>query len=674
MVDTKLSSYATCTQPLTLLLVILLLVLSAADVVAQPPRPQTLFRFKDFDQAVTLSGEFTNESSNNSGSNLSLTRQRFTEEYEVGLTYAVLGPRLLRGRISASAALDQDETSGNQQRQTSTSGRNFTYGVNGVLLDRSPYPISFFSSSDISHSQVTFVPSYDIKSDAHGVTLALPNHYLPASLSYISTSSRTSGLNEESRQTGDNFSVAASHRFRQLSTTGAAISWASNDYTSGNRSNFSKTFNLSVENSLTFDKAGKNRLRSAYEIQDEIGTLQLYSTTWNESLLWEFGRGLQSGILFNQKRLSGENRDYTITSGSAFLRHTLFRSLATRLEAHAQETDYVAGGRITATGGVILLDYTKELPEQSKLHLSYSQGYSITDNKLLSNDLSVLDEKESVPNLDPFEFPLKNEDVNQTTIFVWSQNRLTQYKEGTDYTLRTEGRQTFIVVQNPPLPGATVPPILPGAVLSVDYHYQFNPSSRFTTSTRTAGGSLYLFASRHRIYARMSDSSYDSLSSGTGASHQNNTSTWLLGFDSKLPNNTFGASAQVTESDISNTKNLVGFWRYNRYFNVSSLGLSLRENLNFSSSNATGSTSSTNVITATAEYRRKFLRRVQMGLTGFYSRTNGRFDSDDVRGELNLGTRLGRLYASLATSVAFYFSGGNTTTSERVYLTLTRSF
>jgi hypothetical protein len=631
---------------------------------------------RDFGQTVSFKYSLDDQrSSSAGGTTLSLTQHRFDEGYDMGFTYAIFTPRLLTGTFNGSASLDQEKQSGDQAGGGG-SGLDLAYNLRGFLLQEGSAPTTFFSFSQLNHSQSTFVPSYDIRTDGLGANLSLKNSFLPARISYSSYSYRTSGLNAENTQESDSFSASVSHGYRDLSSTTLSTTFSHSDSTTGGTTISDDIFGFGAENTLMFRHDIRRELRSSYLLQDETGPRQLNTATWRESLAWAFGKALLSGVEYSNIHLSAIDQHSQSNYGSIWLQHSLFESLTTHLEVHGAQTDF-STGRVTETGGTVSVAYTKKLPRQSLLHLNYTQSYSVTENKTGDTILKQFNELHTVPDLPPLEILLNNPDIIHAStgdIVVKTRDGLHTYTEGVDYTVRQQGVQTFIVIPTIP-PAGSIFPITPGTVLSIDYSYHSNISLKYATTGRSASASLYLDDNHFLAYARMTDTSNEILEGNVGTSRISDTSNYKVGFERRDDPVTYGASYDYSSSSVGNNQTLNGYWRYTRNYGTSSLQIDLRDLLTLNSSGSqTGSTDYTNSIQATTKISKLVLPNVLMKANGSYKKSFGREDLDTVETGLELSSRVRRIDVAFSSSAGWYFSNGSTSRYTRVSLSLIRNF
>lgn len=629
-------------------------------------------------QSVSLGYGYDEAASDSGGGSTSSSQHSFNESYDMGFPYAIYHPRLLRGNFRGSVRLDQDMASGALSTAKNSARQNFQYQLSGTLLERMSYPVTFYSYSEFGRVKRAFSPSYDLRSDGVGAALTLGNTYLPVSLSYSQSSSTSSGQGVDTASSGETLSFSAAHSYGELSQSGGNIAFSRSDTSSGGLGLTSSENLLSygLSNTLSFDRQGLARkISSRYSFLEETGSRAARSSQLKEELLWEAGKALNAGLGYSNHYENNDNQESRGNSGAAWLQHRLFQSLFTRLEGHAQQTDF-STGKITNTGGGISFDYQKELPRESRLQIGYSFTYDVSDNALQSDVLFANNERQVVPTLPPFEMLLKNPDVIHGApgdIVVSTSDRTSfTYREGVDYTISQKGLLTYIVIPN--LPTAGPFPIDKGTVLSIDYRYRVNPSVKSANSAHSAGATLSLFSNRHRIYARVTSTAQELLGGQANAFRLNDTRLYSIGFDTSLEDTNYGASYRKYESSFNKSHDFDGYWRYARYFKDNFLSLNLLDHYSINEAVGFPGGNSTNSFSAASTYQRVLLGRVNMKATGQFTDVRGAISLDEIVLGVDMDTSFGKSMLALSSTLGWRFTAGNVESQESIRLTYTRFF
>ncbi|MBP1728845.1 MAG: hypothetical protein H6Q56_1218, partial [Deltaproteobacteria bacterium] len=138
-------------KPLIIFLLLLPLFSSlSGEAMAAPP--SALLLLGDFSQKVDLEYRYSGYTSDSGGSTSSHNQNYFREEYNFQIPYAVFNPRIWRGTLGFGVRLEQDSTTASPGTSTSSSGTGFKYNFTGSVLERSFFPLSFFSRSEQTHA------------------------------------------------------------------------------------------------------------------------------------------------------------------------------------------------------------------------------------------------------------------------------------------------------------------------------------------------------------------------------------------------------------------------------------------------------------------------------------------------------------------------------------------
>ncbi|MCM2356883.1 MAG: hypothetical protein NDI77_01930 [Geobacteraceae bacterium] len=653
----------------------LLLTLHAGESSA---KQRTLLQLGGLRQQISLDYTYDGAVSESNEVTTSASQQRFDENYAMGLRYAIYDPRLLTGSFSGTAGLTQSQELEGQALGGTDSGQNFQYRLTGMLLQRESTPVTFYSYSQLNRVQRPFSSSYDLTTDGFGVAMSIHNAQVPSTISYSRSSAATSGQGIDTNSTGDSLSLSASHSYRNLVSTSASFSRSSSETDSGGNAEAtsSDAYQVGLTNNLNIDNARGRALLTKYQLRNTAGTRSTRSSEWTENLSWGFGKALYGGLNYVNSYENSGDQKATANSGGAFLQHRLFASLSTSLNGHVSHSDF-SSGSVSSVGGGISLDYQKTLPRESLLQLTASQSLSVSENELREDVLFVTNERHTVPDLvTVFEFELVKSDIIHDVpgdIVVMNRDRTFTYTEGTDYTIRQDGRLTFVVFPLTPAPGPF--PITAGVELTIDYRYRVDPSIKYSTSSRAVSANLSLFSSRHRIYASYADSDQEAISQQQDASRLNESRLYTVGYTARLEYSSFAVAYRRQESTTSDSDNLSASWRFARNFGNNYLSVSLRDNYSlYGKSGVDGNGDFSNAFSLDSVYQKVLYGRINMRLNGQYVNIMGRTESDTVALGLDLSTWFGRSELVLQSSVDWRFSGTTAERHDNVKLTYRRHF
>lgn len=636
----------------------------------------TLLRFGKLAQSISLGYEFDQQSSDSEGgTSLDSTSHRFDERYRASFRYAVLSPRLLTGSVRIGANLEQESEEATNRPASDGSSHQLEYNVNGTWFQRSWYPVSFFTYQQYNRVRQAFTPAYDIKTDGVGATLSLQNDYVPTLFNYSLRTNETSGAGADTENTIESFLLSFSHSYRSLSNATLSLSLnQSETVTQGEATTTSTDTRSAVFKHLL--NLGSNdltrTLNTLASYVDETGTVHNRTLELNESLDWWVGKALQTHAIYVHRDRTFAGRKTVEDSGVGWVQHRLYKSLTTRLDLRGKNTTFDNDGSVTEIGGGGTIDYEKKLPQQSSLLVGAGYNYGVIDNKLGADLFPVINELLTVPDLPPHELVLGQFDVIPESIVVRNQDRTFIYTAGTDYLVETNGRETRIVF--PQIPTVGPVPITAGSILSVDYEYRLTPSITYSQTIYTGYATLSLFQERHRIFARISDSSQDVLENrGAGTPQLIDYRTLQLGFETRREFLSYGASYLRIDSDINPSQTFEGFMRYVRAFGQELVRLNLRERYTLHDNGSDGS-SYTNTLNLTGEYLRPVTNWATMRLLGNYLMVRGRSPSDEVGSSVEFNAQFGRTELSLFSELVWKFLPQSSTRNMAVRMQVSRGF
>ena len=261
---------------------------------------RALIMLGGFDQWVNLVYQFDGQQTREQHTT-SRSENFFKEEYNISTSYYVWNPRILRGKLSAGFGLNQQLFHSSDVGGESTSGSNFKYNLSGALLERSPYPLHFFSQSEFIHAQREFSIPYDINLDRNGFNFALKNRLLPVTLDYIRTTSETTGLSADWIQNTDSLALGVAHHKGDVSASEARFLYnrtSSEAKQSGSQAS-NKNYEVRLRNQLFLGGNATGRtLTGEFRLREETVVENIKTLTYEEQLVLPLGRALTSGATY----------------------------------------------------------------------------------------------------------------------------------------------------------------------------------------------------------------------------------------------------------------------------------------------------------------------------------------------------------------------------------------
>lgn len=654
-----------------LCLFLLLTIGFCTPATAAPRKQQPFFRIGNINQSVALDSTYSNGDSSSSGLSSSSSTLDLSESYHLGFRYALYDKSVFNGNAQASVLASQYYINNNGS-DTNSNVFRVNYHINGNLFNKQPYPISFYSYSQMSRAGGSYTPSYSVYADGQGASLSLNNSYIPASFSYGHNTSSSQGASSDS----ESFSISASHGWG-YSTTGVGAGRTTT--TTHNKGALlpsdttTTSFNLSNQ-LLKEDQRRTWRLTSRYRYEEEEGTRYRFQRAWDEDLYLKPGKSLLIRGTFSSTRDIMDTLYRKGESASASIGHTLFYSLRSSLSGYwsnSRATD----SRYTSTGGEVRLAYMKKLPQLSNLSLSYACGLRMNDQES-NGQPRVPREDHQIPTTHLFpqyEFELVHQDVIVNTIELTNGNNF-MYTEGVHYSISTIGRVTTVIFDLAATGGLGLDEIKAGDTLRVAYHYRTSAQLSYNTISHSTDAMLTLYGGRYTLNAGATYNT-STVTAGTDTADQTyDTLTLTLGGTTHREFSHYNLRYYHTEQQNLSTDSIGVSWQYNREMPYGLINVGLQERYGMASSTVGGG-SWVNTFVANARLNRIIYGRINMLLSGLYTnRMTPELMSNNLALAADLSTYVGRTYLALNFLNTLSFSDSSTTRNTQVGLHIRRRF
>ncbi len=629
---------------------------------------KSLLLLRNIQQSVGLTYNFDQYHYSSS----STSRHEAFEDYIVGTDYAIYDPNILNGRFTIGFRLKQDDYSSDDYDNT-TAGYGIFYDIRGVLGEKNTYPLHFMLNSKTEDISRNYGVDYQLKTETYGASLIIRNFYLPGTVNLIRSISETDGLDADNKITRDELSLHLRNSYR-ISESYVDVSLVQEDYDES-IPNPDEDFNDSAEldfgNVLNWKNRGLARqLNTTVKVWKANGLNERDDLEWNETLGWDLGRALRSGLNYTYTiaRPDGVDRESNLWRG--WLQHELYQSLTTQLEVFGRDTDFSPGDE-QVVGGRIGWGYRKILPAESSLNAQLFTQYQVTDRNLESQTQTIINEPHPVV-LGERLF-LDNLNAVPESIVVRNRDplvRVAPYEEGIDYRVEQVGARTEIVVEGAGLSNI----ILTGMVLLISYDIRVDPDIRFATDAEGIAAEVHLFADRYRVFASFDRIHQGILSGDDDANYLADQRNYRLGGERRWRTITLSSEYQRFESDIQSNQFIDGTLRYYDVLESGSLSLYLRDRYWWYDASGSNATDDQNLINLGGQYRTTLLGSVLTTLTGDYQRVMGGADSDRLALGADFRWAFRQLVVSLRSRAAFRWIEGELTRDEHVRLELTRYF
>ncbi len=628
----------------------------------------------ELQQSVGLIYDYNGKrASYTNGRDFSLTEHRFEEKYHFDIPYGIYSHRLLKGHLSTDFSLNQEMFSASGTSPGTGSGFNFQYSIDGILLDRKPYPVSFFSNSSRNHVQREFSGGYDLITDSNGVGIFLKNRYLPVKANYSVINSKTSGQYQDRTQDTENISLGMSNRIMDLSQTDASIFHSENRSAliGGADSSRSTGSEYSIRNRLYWD--GRNKeLNSSYKLHESTGVIDNRYSVVVENFNVALGRSLDAGLEYENTHNRSMDQREVSNAGGAWLQHRLFQSLTTRLTFQIRDNE-INDGSESDIGGSLVIGYKKRLPNRSNLALNFSQRVDVIDSKRDSDTALVVDEPLTARYFE--QNVLINRNVVTDSIVVRSADpskSSIRYTLGIDYWVELVGTQTRLIFLGSPT-------INDGDNLLVTYRYLVNPSIKYATYSRSIGGYVSFLDGRYRVFGGIDNTTQDLISGSDDVLRLGSQHSYRLGFDAKLENVSFGVQYLDYVSRDDKHQTVEGFASHDREFARGLLSLYMKDTYTMYEENPTAGAASSayseNLVKLGMLYRKVLFGLADMKLkTDYAGSRGGPLKRDLVTVGLNVQVVFRNAIITFLSQMNWQDQGGNSTRDEQVRLELTRFF
>lgn len=638
---------------------------------------RVIFQLANLQQWTELGYTFAGNSYRGDLNQTSLEHE-FDERYHLEIDYAILGRRLANGSLEFEVGLQQgyEDESGLQSRNDSSNGFNLEYNIDMLLFEKRFYPISLYSSRSQDRVNAPFTKSYDLTSSHYSTEIALKNQFLPVRLHYHFHQTETTGLEVGRLQRSEQLRLNAFIDTAEISTTELQVqSGKSSSQVSGTAPELSTDdYGIEARNVLDWLAFSQHQvMNSSYRKQHSIGASNLLSEQWDERLRLRLGKALETGASYGYSKSESDQQFRRTKKREGWLRHQLFQSVTSRFQHSISNTAFLSGDE-DLWKRQFNLSYSKLLPKDSRIFLTYGYSYGETDRDLTEQKISVIGEKKTVQIDGNY---LTQFDVETDSVEVFSQDRSILYTEGIDYLLIPNGRRLELVF---PLPFPTPGGINLNDSLSIDYAYRVNNSIEYATTVNSVSASLELLNNAFRLYGNASETSQDLIAGEANVSPLVQQRYYQAGFEFNLNEYSLGGSYSFLDSTIAVEEYVEAFCNFQREKKNSLFNLRLIERFSSVQQNESlldVKTESTkkNSLLLHLNYRRQLNQRTSITLKGFLADIRG---EETTQNEVSVGFLLeSRWYKFLlraSTDISLQYYDERTTQNGQITLALRRYF
>jgi hypothetical protein len=603
------------------------------------------------------------------GDTTSYNRNAVTPAYVVTTEYAVYDPRLLHGSMLLNLKYDMNMVSQGSGSAGNYNNLDLNYNISGKLLEKKPVPFTFFAQREQQWIQHDFGAGYDQLVESYGGGFSVRNPYLPTQVNYSWTRSNSSSGIDSWSQDYKLLTLQSANKLGKISYSTLNLNYSQSDNSSDSVGKFaeysSDNLSLTFNNTLNWDYRSyhNKRVQSVITFEETMGTFSNRSCNWSESVFLDFGKALQTAVIYayNNSDFSGSNNfDQTNSThtGSAWVNHKLFDSITTHLDLTGTNSAINDGSTNNVAGGGSL-GYVKSLPNASTLQLQFSGLYGVTERNLTSSNQQVNGEDMTVTLTKGYTANnIKNSNVVAATIEVWNNNFSRKYLAGTDYLVYTQGTLTYLDFA---VPGSQ---LVESAPVKLRYQYIVDPNTSFSTTTFSSSANLSLLDNRYRFFAYYTDTTQNRISGRSDLLYLTSQSSVRTGGEFRLPAHFLAMEYTRLESNTDRREGVQGRWA----FTPSPIGVNVvtfsavdtyswyrfgaYQASTITGGNPTLNNGSDNVLTVQGTYSRPVLRAGMFRLSLNYMMTRGNMlTRDSINGTLNYELSLGKFLLILDGSM-----------------------
>lgn len=607
---------------------------------------------------------FSENSSSGSGHTLSSSKQGFTEDCSLSADLSLFNPLFIDGSAEVDLQMNQMHETTREGRSESTSDWNINYLVSGQLFKDSPTPVSVGAGSQLSVQTPAFSRSYDLKSDEVNFGFSVRNRMLPTEFSFLKTSSLTSGLEQDRRQSTHVATIRSEHTYGTFSRTrlNLLLSNSENQVLEGGPATRLREGNVSLGNNLNWQSnSGLSRdLIFNYEFDESAGTYPGRSQKVVSTLRAALGKALDSEAHYSFISSNTSAQELRLHTGGFTVSHRLYESLITTLSANGSKSEYNDGTE-TDYGSGAGFAYRFKSPSQKLYTLLYNASFSVADRLRKDPTVSVVNERYDIPAPVPRRITLAHPTFIAGTVIV--RGAAQTYELNTDYVLTTEGIEV--------LPGRMV---LDTYVL-ISYSYLQDPEVAFGSLRQSLAGRVTLPESQSSVYFDFNTTDPWLISGTATAVTLSPTRHLDLGYDRSLGRHTFHAEYGWNETFSSDLHYLDGRWTYQKPWAEGDLSIGANDHFGVNVQGNDKGGIWDNAFNLQGTYTRQFSDAIKgRGGIGYFNSLSGAGLSNLLSANCNLDARFGRTTITLTSAFSFSVSSGSTGRSESLALNLRRFF
>jgi hypothetical protein len=411
--------------------------------------------------------------------------------------FYVLDPRLARGNAGLTFSLLQARDSANGV-PTSSNFRLTGYAFDALFFAEKPYYGSLYANRNESVLSQPFGRTA-LTYENRGATVrlgeesALKNwgiRHLSAEvrverqhIDEATTSVLGQGFRRNERRDIFDFSGRNGFETADLDWSYEFNNIEDQTYPQGNFHSQMANLGYSVDFGATLNRRSETRLSYA----SRTGVYPNTVFTADERVHIAHFTNLSSDYDFQLTRFDTKAGRTVSEIGAFQLRHELYKNLTTSVQASGTRTDLPTGLR-NSYSGQLDFNYRRSLPWNGNVVLHLGGRNQINNNRLDASQIAVVDEPHAAPS--PLGagsgFLLSQSFVIDSSVLVVDTRGGARLATtlGIDYELVPEGNGLRVI------PIVTSAVIQPGDPLAISYSYEVDPSAKYATTSRSAGGGV----------------------------------------------------------------------------------------------------------------------------------------------------------------------------------------
>jgi len=368
----------------------------------------------------------------------------FEERLRLGMDGYVYHPTLLE--VSAAAAFglyqaDFEQELDHRRSSSSDNGDILEFDVSGTMLQRKPYPTSFYARRARSSEPRPFRSSIQTENTSYGVMWQWVSDKMPIRLQFDYNETDYDPYLRAGEQPGSRedtkFEVETGYIFTRHNKLNLVYELESIKEQPFDFAYDTERVRLTHE--YEFGEDHQHRLRSELEYFDQKGSFDSEWIEWRETLTLRHSDRLQTtyqtelakrkqGMVFSSDSL--DENSYRL---SATLDHRLYDNLDSQLSGFYQEQDFDTDLVIRRRGGAATFRYYRHNP-WGTFRAEYRARFDLTENDGETQIFEVIDEPRTF--VDPAPIILNDPRIEPGSIRILREDRTDRYEQGLDYRLR----------------------------------------------------------------------------------------------------------------------------------------------------------------------------------------------------------------------------------------------